>query len=254
MDTAAVSDLLRDVAARIIWPRWRALAADEVEHKRPGDLVTVADREAEAEITAALLRDDPGVLVVGEEASHGDPSLVARLPVADVAWVVDPVDGTRNFASGSPDFGVMVAELQRGRPVRSWIWQPAHGQLFVAELGGGVTCNGVALRVPDEPSMPYLAAGYRALHGPLPAPGVRLTRNSGACAVDYPRLLAGDLDALGYRTIHPWDHLPGALMVTELGGVVAVDGTPYAAGVSGRILVAATSPTVHDAVATAWGR
>lgn len=247
MDTATVTELVRDVAARVVVPRFRALGDGDVTHKRPGDLVTVADREAEAELTDALRVAYPGVLVVGEEASFADPSLVDRLPDAAVAWVVDPVDGTSNFAQGSPDYGVMVAEVHRGRPVRSWIWQPAHERCYVAELGGGVTCNGVPLAPPGEPRRPYRVSMYRAPRM-QPAPGLRLEPTLGSCAIDYPRLLAGEVDALVYRTVHPWDHLPGALMVHELGGAVVVQGKPYAAGVAGAPLLAAASPMVSDAV------
>ncbi|MDO5535892.1 MAG: inositol monophosphatase, partial [Propionibacteriaceae bacterium] len=153
MRTDAVSELIAEVCDRVILPRFRALDAHEVEHKRPGDVVTIADREAEAELTAAFRAATPDALVVGEEASFADPSLPRGLAGAAHAWVIDPVDGTRNFASGSPDFGVMVAEVRDGATTRGWIWQPQRGDLYVAERGGGATCNGTPLvRVPASTS------------------------------------------------------------------------------------------------------
>lgn len=243
--TDEVSDLIQDVTARVILPRFRSLDPDDIEHKRPGDLVTVADREAEAELTRALA--GAGVLVVGEEASFDSPELLGRLPAAERAWVVDPVDGTRNFASGSPDFGVMVAEVARGVTLRSWIWQPVHGRLYVGELGGGVTCNGRPQPRLAERARPYRVAAYGALRA-RSTPGIRFHHTHGSCAIDYPLLLDGGLDVLGYRSQYPWDHLPGALMVTELGGFAGLDRTPYAAGVPGRVLLVAASRRIHDEV------
>ena len=252
MDTDEVTDLLRAVAAEFILPRFRALGEGDVQAKGPGDLVTIADREAEAALTDALCAAEPGVLVVGEEASFDDPTLIDRLPAAAHAWVVDPVDGTRNFAQGSPDFGVMVAESEHGRAVRSWIWQPLHGRMFVAERGGGVRVNGEPMDALADRRRPYRVAVYGTLRR-LPAPRLRLSRARGSCAIDYPRLLAGELDALGYRSLHPWDHLPGTLMVTELGGFAGLDGVAYAAGRPGRALFSATSRRVYDDVTARLG-
>ena len=108
MQTDDVLILLQDVAEEIIKPRFRTLAAEEIAEKNPGDLVTVADREAEVRITEALLRAYPDALVLGEEASVDDPGLMARFQAADHAFTVDPVDGTKNFVHGSPDHAVMV--------------------------------------------------------------------------------------------------------------------------------------------------
>lgn len=247
MHTDDVTDLIREVAARVILPRFRTLGVGDVEHKRPGDLVTVADREAEAELTDALRAAEPGVLVVGEEAAFDDADLVGLLPGAARAWVIDPVDGTRNFAHGSPDFGVMLAEVEHGRAVRSWIWQPIHERLYVAERGGGVRYNGTPLAPVSRRRPPYRVAAYGALRR-QPAAGLDVGHTYGSCAIDYPRLLAGGVDALAYRSLHPWDHLPGTLMLTELGGHAAVDGIPYAAGVTGSVLFAAASAAILDDV------
>ena len=98
----------------------------DIEEKKPGDLVTVADREAEVELARVLRAAEPGVLVVGEEGVFTDPSSLEPLPTAEHAWVIDPVDGTRNFARGRADFAVMLAEVRHGVTVRGWIWQPVH--------------------------------------------------------------------------------------------------------------------------------
>ena len=122
VETDDVLTLLKEVAEEVINPRFRSLASAEIAEKNPGDLVTIADRESEELITAALQRAYPSALVLGEEAFAGDASLLDRFNAADHAFTVDPVDGTKNFVHGSVDHAVMVAELLSGEVVRSWIW------------------------------------------------------------------------------------------------------------------------------------
>ncbi len=248
MDTAAIARLLCDVAADVVLPRWRSLAADEVVQKRPGDLVTVADREAEEALTTALHAAFPDALIVGEEASFADGTTLTRLPEAAHHFVIDPVDGTRNFASGSPDFGVMLAETRHGEAVRGWIWQPVHDALCVAERGGGVTRNGTPL-APVGRRAPWEVAGPRRFPGGGSAE-LTFTWTHGACAIDYPLLLAGGVDALVYNTVHPWDHLAGTLMAREVGGEAQRIGgsRPWHAGGDGGQLLVAAEPAILRAL------
>ncbi len=241
MRTEDVVSLIVEVCAEEILPRFRSLSDGEVEQKRPGDLVTIADREAEVVLTAALTQANPGALVFGEEAVFTKPELLKALPEAERAWVIDPVDGTRNFVHGRPDFGVMVAETRFGSPVRGWIWQPIHDQMWVGELGAGVTCNDDIVPKRSEPAAPWTAAVPRHLYRPE-APGFKFVRRRGACAIDYIKLAEGSLDVLGYSTANPWDHLPGSLIIRELGGEVMHGGRPYRAGTSGPFLLGAASP------------
>ena len=253
MDTDWVSERLQEVAERVILPRFGALREGDVEEKRPGDLVPVADREAEAELVRILSLSDPGALVVGEEGVFSDPGRLDALPTADRAWVIDPVDGTRNFSRGSPDFAVMLAEVHSGETVRGWIWQPVHGRLYVAERGGGVRCNGEPM-APAEPGREVpLGATYVPLRSD-DACELEVRRSWGSCGIDYPKLLHGEVDFLTYRSMFPWDHLPGGLMVDEFGGLMASDaGVPYRPGVIGRRLIAVVDPgiwpRVRDALA-----
>ena len=127
MNTQEILQLLQDVAEEVINPRFRTLADDEIAEKNPGDLVTIADHEAEVRITEALLRR---LSRRRSSSARRQPRpttpLLDRFRDADHAFTVDPVDGTKNFVSGSPDHAVMVAELRGGDVVRSWIWQPQH--------------------------------------------------------------------------------------------------------------------------------
>lgn len=251
VDTAEVLDLLRDVAAEVIDPRFRSLADADVSEKNPGDLVTVADHESEALITAALRAAYPSALVLGEEAVAADPSLIEAFAEADHAFTVDPVDGTKNFVNGSPDHAVMVGEVRGGEITRGWIWQPQHKTAYVAERGAGATCNGEPLRVSDPDGSPYRTARWPWVGKELPGLGT-LEVTWACCGVDYPHLMAGDAAALVYSRTMPWDHLPGALILTEAGGTIGRhDGGPLdPLRLSGGI-VAAPDEATYDAVVAA---
>ncbi|SEW42938.1 fructose-1,6-bisphosphatase [Austwickia chelonae] len=253
VDTQAVLELMQDVAAQVITPRFRALAGGEVMEKKPGDLVTVADREAEVLITEALLADDPSVLVVGEEATSADDGLLGRLATADHAYTVDPVDGTKNFVHGRAEHAVMVSELRRGETVRAWIWQPELGHAYVAERGAGAFADGVRLGSAwpgedvDPASLRVLTSRptHEGVHGDL-----RLDPSAWCCGVDYPWVVTGRAQAILYTNTFPWDHAPGSLFLEETGGVVRrPDGSGYRPGEyrPGGLLVAA-SPQVWDVV------
>lgn len=235
---------MRQVAAEVITPRFRALAHHEVIEKRPGELVTVADREAEDLIAARLLAAYPDALVVGEEATLHDHGLLRRLPDAPHAFLVDPVDGTKNFVHHSPDHAVMVSELIDGEVTRAWIWQPEYERSYVAERGAGVRRNGEPLTRPAPDPTRLEVAASRARHLGLRGP-VTVVQTAWSCAIDYPKLVEGRIDGLMYGRGKPWDHAPGLLMVQEVGGVVRLaGGEPYRPDrvPPANIVVAASSP------------
>ena len=136
---------MRDVAAEHVMPRFRSLADQDVETKTgPLDLVTIADREAEAALTRRLPDLVPGSVVVGEEAVCADPTIVARLAEDAPVWVLDPVDGTRNFVNGENLFGVMVALVERQETICGWIFTPIDDIMLTVERGAGARVNGQA--------------------------------------------------------------------------------------------------------------
>src|SRR5215470_17897885 len=108
-------------------PRYAKLAAGEVREKGPGDLVTVADEAVERRLAPELGQMLPGSVVLGEEAAAADPSRIELLDGTDPVWVIDPIDGTANFAEARGDFGVMVALVRHGEVLSSWIYDPRHG-------------------------------------------------------------------------------------------------------------------------------
>lgn len=243
LSSEAVLDLLASVAAEVISPRFRALSSAQIDEKNPGDLVTVADHEAEELITAALQEAYPEAVVLGEEAHSARPELMEEFRAASHGFTVDPVDGTKNFVHGSPDHAVMVAEVLDGETVRGWIWHPEHEVGWVAEAGGGVRRNGELMRRAPAGEKPVGATSIWSRRGRQPEGLPALKGSWICCGIDYARLIEGEADYLLYGHTNPWDHLPGTLMVREAGGAAAHrDGTPYGARTSSDGLVVAADP------------
>ncbi|RKN44245.1 inositol monophosphatase family protein [Micromonospora endolithica] len=252
-----VAGLLRETADRVVLPLFRKLDEDDVEEKAPGEIVTVADRQAEELIAATLLRLRPGSVVVGEEAVAEDPALLRHLRSGGDVWLVDPVDGTSNFAAGRRPFALMVALLTDGEPTAGWVYDPLAGTLAV-----GRTCDGTYLdgaRV-DTTGVPATAGGLRgaAMSRFLP-PAARARVEAGGerlgellpgqhCAGrEYLDVLTGDQQfVLFWRTL-PWDHAPGAVLVRAAGGVARrFDGADYHPADEGRGLLVAANERVWN--------
>src|SRR5262245_54483812 len=134
IDLNAVDDVIRAVAAEHILPRFRRLATHEIREKGPGNLVTIADTEAEHALTARFREYLPGSVAVGEEAVATDPLVLDRLSGEAPAWILDPVDGTMNFTRSIPRFAVMVALSVRATVQAGWIHDPVTGETAMASL------------------------------------------------------------------------------------------------------------------------
>ncbi|HEX2674647.1 MAG TPA: inositol monophosphatase family protein, partial [Polyangiaceae bacterium] len=137
---------MREVAQAEIVTRFRKLTPSDVTSKAtaedPLDLVTAADRAAEAALTALLPELAPHSTVVGEEAVAADPGVLGRLHGSVPVWIVDPLDGTKNFAAGHGPFGTMVVLVERGTLLASGIYMTEGDRVFLAERGLGTYFNG----------------------------------------------------------------------------------------------------------------
>jgi fructose-1,6-bisphosphatase/inositol monophosphatase family enzyme len=253
-DLTDVAVLLREAGRIEVMPRFRNLAPDGVRTKTDAlDLVTEADGAAEAMITAGLLHRFPGAVVVGEEATAADPSLLGKLGDADLAFVVDPVDGTMNFADGMPLFGVMAAALVRGEVVAAAIHDPVGDDWVLALRGEGAwreTPDGTrqALRVADPVQVAQMTgtASWRFLPPAQRAivcanlPRVAAVWGFRCAAHEYRLAASGRLHFLLFHRLYPWDHAPGWLLHREAGGYSAqFDGGPYrTTRIDGGLIVA----------------
>lgn len=237
-DPDAVGALLRDIAAEELTPKFKTLDPAEIDEKSPGDFVTSVDYAMEARLQRELPRLVPGSTVLGEEAVAQDRGVLDLLDGDAPVWVVDPLDGTANFAAGLPLFAVIVAFVQSGETRMGWIYDPLADRLVTASSGEGAWMDGrrIAVRRPAE---------SRALNGSIYG---RVFRTSEA----YRRIWGGGRGQLGhvfnarcvgqeylarvlgrmhfglYTRLNPWDHAAGCLIHAEAGGHVALlDGSRY---------------------------
>ncbi len=254
----SVLTAMSDVAARIIMPRYTKLAAGDVRSKtHPGDLVTVADEEAEQELTRIFGDLLPGSICVGEEAVASTPELIESLRSDAPVWIIDPIDGTANFVNGRPRFAVMVALVRGGQTVLGWIHDPVSGNSLWAEQGAGTwlqtDSNTRRLTIRPQDGKP-LSDMIAELHHPdfnlFKGKFARITR-LGSAAHDYWAMADGRMQVLCYRRIKPWDHAAGVLIHAEAGGYNRLlSGEPYNPCIRDQTgLLCAPNPEIWEHVA-----
>ncbi len=254
---APVSALMREVAQTIVLPRFRNLAAHQIEEKSPGETVTIADRESEERLNAGLTRILPEARLVGEEACAADPALMDGLG-AGTAWIIDPIDGTSNFAEGIAPFAIMIALVADGVLQAGWILDPLTGRMCHACAGGGAWIDGERVFARGSGgALPVAGISTKFMRAQdreafiARATGQMILADIPRCAGEqYPRIVLGGNDLALFERVLPWDHAPGALFLGEAGGTVArLDGTPYRIGEPRTGLLAACSPRVWEAAA-----
>lgn len=242
VDIEALANILRDAAKAEILPRFRRLDADMIRQKTEAiDIVTEADEEAERVIKRDVEALMPGVTFIGEESVAADPALLETLADAALAVVVDPIDGTSNYAAGAPLFAVMASVVVNGETVAGLIYDPMGDDWVLAERGSGAwqkRPDGTAARLKVAESVPLAQmAGMSSVGFIDPAIRPRIYANhaklrmasSYRCAGhEYRTFAAGHLHFLMFNKLMPWDHLAGALISQEAGAHVArFDGSDY---------------------------
>lgn len=232
VDPDKVANYIREVAADKIMPRWQSLKDHEVTTKSgPTDLVTIADIEAEEDLTRIFKDLLPGSYVLGEEAVSKNETSIDLLGQEDgYVWVIDPVDGTLNFAEGNEKFGTIVALFYKGEIIQGWILDIPQDRLAVAEKGAGVEVAGKRVRYPQMTAPLNKTRGFisRKFLPEKMRDELKDTLENKfgnietylCCAHEYLDILSGRAFFSLYSRIRPWDHQAGALMMREAGGIV----------------------------------
>ena len=267
---AAVAEAAIRAAGAVVADAFAVIAAGgqvTVDRKGWNNLVTEVDRASETAILDILRSAFPDIAVLSEEA--GEIGVAGDEPNASpnaYQWVLDPVDGTRNLASGLPHAAVNVALAHRGEVVLALTYDPQRGELFQAEAGAGATLNGTRIHVADAESLRECVAGFdmgyvedyghrllAMVSGLWPA--VQTVRVMGSIALGMAYVAAGRLQVYGHHHAYRWDRAPGLLLVREAGGVVTDLRGADAALVDGPL--ACGAPLAHAAFmrasdGTAW--
>ena len=209
----------------------RAHSIKQVDYKGRGNIVTDVDRQSEELIIGMLLDEFPGYGIHAEESGkQASPS--------EYAWVIDPLDGTKNYSMGLPVYNVTIALARGSEVLVGATFDPNRHELFTAERGGGAFLNGARLRVSEQTSLRASLVGtdmgYRDDLGHYALqmwnalwPGMQGIRIMGSSALSLAYLAAGRIDIYTHHFLYPWDIAAGVLLVQEAGGIVTSrNGTP----------------------------
>lgn len=256
--TAQVEAIMRHASQTAIVPRYRTLAEGQIISKAADDVVTIADTESETLLSGMLADLLPEAQVVGEEATFADAAVFERLRDG-LCWIIDPLDGTNNFAAGKPPFGVLVALADGGQAIGGWILDCLTGRFCHAALGGGAFIDGERMTAQASGEQPpvaalstvYLEPAERALVLEHIAPHYRMVDIPRCAAEQYPRLVLGTNDVSVFNRTLPWDHAAGVLFLNEAGGRAArPDGSAYRVDEwERRGMIGAATPALWDDLA-----
>lgn len=266
-DLDRLSAIMVEAAGREIMPRFRSLGDGGIREKTGAlDLVTDADEQAEWLIRDQCARAFPEALFVGEESVARDAGLLDKLQDADLAIIVDPIDGTSNFAWGLPLFGVLAAVVERGVTVGGIIYDPVGRDCTFAIKGEGAWAKSESGAIRDirvaKPTRLANMTGTTSwyimpepLRGRVAAnlPKVKASFGYRCAAYEYRIVAEGLVDFSLHYKLMPWDHAAGVLIHAEAGGYTALlDGSPYLPTVfEGGVISAANRECwqmLHDAL------
>lgn len=256
----AIIEIVREVAKQEILPRFRKLSDDAIDTKSGfDDLVTVADLAAEKAMTERFRMMMPEALVVGEESVAGDESVLNGLDSDGLVIIVDPIDGTWNYANGVSNFGVLIAVSFQGETIFGLLYDVVNDDWIEASQGEGAwyVKPGYApykMILSEAPADAKLVGIY----SPFLFKNLEQREQAALTQVQYARVISMRCSCHEYRTLlgnnvdffispkpHSWDHAAGILAFQEAGGMVAMlDGSKYRPSVRSGMIVAARNAKV----------
>ena len=258
--------IVKETSEEVILPRFKTLTDSDIKEKSgPGDLVTIADIEAEEKLSKVLKQLVDGSVVIGEESAAKNPNIMNLFSGDAPVWVIDPIDGTKNFTKGSHFFCTMVCLVKRNNPILGLIFDPMADRYIAAEKGGGAWLHYVKGKGPKalkvmEPTILGDMAGYLSLGSfkdretrdemrQLAKSVFKNYDNLGCSGHEYINLVTDEKHfAINYRT-YPWDHLSGCLIHSEAGGYQArFDGNSYLPLELTKGLIAAPSKATWEEI------
>ncbi|MCA0941410.1 inositol monophosphatase [Salipiger pacificus] len=264
----SILNLLRRAARAEILPRFRALDPSEISEKTGRqDLVTAADKGAEAMIARGLQRMYPHALIVGEEAVAERPEIRDRIGDAELAFTIDPVDGTWNYAHGLATFGIILSATRFGVPVFGMIYDPIMDDVVMAETGGpaemflpkrrltrrlGVSPGGQLSELQGFIPFYLMPEEKRAEVGAA-LPLFERSHTLRCSAHEFRLFAQGSVDFHFSARLTPWDHAAGALIARCAGGHVAMlDGSEYNAKLRDGVLLCASNKETWERIRDAF--
>lgn len=223
--------IIEHVSQTIVEPHFKSLTEDQIEKKANASLVTIADKQSEEKLTELLKALLPDSVVLGEEAYELDPTVANNLNSDGYCWVIDPIDGTLNFATKKDNFGILVALLKDGKTVGGWLYDVPKKRGFYGLHKQGVFKRDHS-RVTTDPNYDfdetklkgYTFKRYYENHPePLQSKAHSVAQdfcenvfNPYASVIQYMDLITGDVDFILSTYMMPWDHAAGQFLLSEL--------------------------------------
>lgn len=250
-------DILQDIlisAAQANLPDAQENLVLAQSSKPDGSIVTEVDAALQTDIQAQLKQHWPAIPMLGEEMSNLEQTAMLKHSDAGL-WVLDPLDGTTNFTTSFPIFGLSLAYVEGGKTVAAVIYDPNRQECFTAQLGKGATLNGekMGLAHTDKLSNCVANVDYKRLTAKLSnrlvsCPPYRSQRNIGSCVLEWCWLAANRIQLYLHGGQQLWDHAAGRLILAEAGGVATcLNGNEM---VSNRLVkqsaIAASSPALYE--------
>ncbi len=217
-------------AENIIIKAMRRFDSIQISEKKPNDYVTEVDKRVEQEIISIIHKAYPQHGILGEESGELKPANNNE----DYQWIIDPIDGTRNFIHGFPHFAISIAVAYRNKIEHGVIYDPMRQELFTASRGKGAQLNDHRIRVSSRKNLSecLLGTGFNFRHAHCNNPKAYQTietilphcgdiRRAGAATLDLAYVACGRLDGFWEFDLHLWDIAAGILLVKEAGGLVS---------------------------------
>lgn len=192
------------------------------------DIVTEFDSKVEDLLREEIKNRYPEHLVLGEEQEYINKDFGSYLPAMGFVWIIDPIDGTLNFASGIPLFAVSIGLYYNGEPVAGVVYNPVIKEMFAAQKGCGATLNGQIIRIKESETLERSIIGVSIarrkgdskLHKLADQVGGMRALGTAAIALAY--VAAGRLDAYWEKDLRLWDVAAGAILIQEAGGCIKI--------------------------------
>ena len=222
-----VSQIIKDTADIEILPFFNRPRSFQTFTKNSGEIVTSIDLNAERRLTKSLLSLLAGSEVIGEEAASEDALIYDVLQNDKPIWIIDPLDGTRNFTNGKNCFAIIVALCLGGETLAGWIYDPINVKMYSAYKGVGARINGKSLNIKECPELSNMIGSTGQKFSKI------LEKKAGKFGIpkrcdryrcigrEYGDLATGILTFAEYSALKPWDHAAGVLIHSEAGGYSA---------------------------------
>ena len=262
----ALVKIVRAAGRKEVMPRFRRLSQSEISTKSsPVDLVTVADKASENLITNAIQEQFPDWFVIGEEATADDPKILQLLDKDGICAIIDPIDGTWNFAHGISEFGIILAVVEDGITIAGILYDPVHDDWIYATKGGGAHfCASTG----EQRQLSVVTSELKPENGLVPLyifDGQELDRifqasktlgpfvHLPSCPA-YRQLAFGHFQFSFNKDLRPWDHAAGILIMEELGAYCkTIDGRHYTPSMEPNRMLIAQSQQQWNYIANTLG-